>query len=118
MSPNGSAQRGSDAAKGRSQSRAPFSEGVAKATVKYREEQANKPPSARTSKAKERKARAKERNDVRKETDEYQARKATWNAVNGQRIEFVSSLDAKRAKANKRKDRKFEEIRGMKSDFD
>lgn len=93
----------------------PYAEGLAKATLKRREEQANKKPSARTMKVKEKKARAKERNDARKELDEYQARKAMWK---GQHFESNSSVDVRRAKANKHKDRKFAEAREMEGDFD
>jgi hypothetical protein len=66
-------------------------------------------------KVKAKRAKTKERNDARKHTDEYQARKAMWQ---GQLFDSNCSVGVKRAKANKRKDRKFEEARGMEGDFD
>jgi hypothetical protein len=115
MPTNGSSQSGSGTINGCTRSQQPYTEGVAKATVKHREEQANKEPSARTTKVKAKKARTKERNDARKSTDEYQARKAMWQ---GQQFDSNNSVEGKRAKTNKRNDRKFAEARGMEGDFD
>lgn len=93
------------------QSQQPYVEGVAKATLRYKAEQANKIPSARTIKALEKKVRAKER----KESEEYLARKAMWK---GEQSTSTVGIGVKRAKENKRKDRKFEQVKETERDFD